>query len=60
MSTQNSNQWPAPTRSLPINATVELPGSKSLMNRELVLSALATSPSVLRAPLDSRDSRLMI
>ncbi|MFM6980130.1 MAG: 3-phosphoshikimate 1-carboxyvinyltransferase [Micrococcales bacterium] len=60
MSTQNSNQWMAPTRNLPINATVELPGSKSLMNRELVLSALATTPSVLHAPLDSRDSRLMI
>lgn len=55
------NQWVAPTRiGKPISATVELPGSKSLTNRELVLSALASSRSTLHAPLDSRDSRLMI
>ena len=41
-------------------ATVRLPGSKSLTNRELVLSALAASPSVLIHPLVSRDSELMI
>ncbi len=41
-------------------ATVRLPGSKSLTNRELVLSALAASPSVLINPLVSRDSELMI
>ena len=41
-------------------ATVRLPGSKSLTNRELVLSSLATSPSVLINPLISRDSELMI
>jgi 3-phosphoshikimate 1-carboxyvinyltransferase len=33
--------WTAPTRREPIDATVELPGSKSLMNRALVLAALA-------------------
>jgi len=37
-----------------------LPGSKSLTNRELVLSALADGPSLLRRPLHSRDSALMI
>ena len=52
--------WPAPRVSNPIGATVNLPGSKSLTNRELVLSALATEPTTLIAPLDSRDSRLMI
>jgi 3-phosphoshikimate 1-carboxyvinyltransferase len=39
---------------------VSIPGSKSLTNRELVLSALATGPSELLNPLESRDSSLMI
>lgn len=39
---------------------VRVPGSKSLTNRYLLLAALAQSPSRLRAPLDSRDSRLMM
>jgi len=52
--------WLAPTIQHAISGTVLLPGSKSLTNRELVLSALASSPSHLRNPLDSRDSQLMI
>jgi 3-phosphoshikimate 1-carboxyvinyltransferase len=52
--------WLAPTISHAISGTVSLPGSKSLTNRELVLSALAQSPTHLRKPLDSRDSQLMI
>ncbi len=52
--------WPAPRATAPLAATVVLPGSKSLTNRELVLSALASSPSLLRRPLHSRDSMLMI
>ena len=52
--------WRAPVAQAPISATVKLPGSKSLTNRELVLSALATEPTVLTAPLHSRDSKLMI
>ncbi|TFB53896.1 3-phosphoshikimate 1-carboxyvinyltransferase [Cryobacterium tagatosivorans] len=52
--------WPAPTAPGPLAATLSLPGSKSLTNRELVLSALADSPSLLRAPLHSRDSDLMV
>lgn len=51
--------WPAP-KGRRFNATVSLPGSKSLTNRELVLSALAESPSKLIAVLRSRDSDLMI
>jgi 3-phosphoshikimate 1-carboxyvinyltransferase len=39
---------------------VELPGSKSLNNRELVLSALAAEPTLLTGVLKSRDSDLMI
>lgn len=51
--------WPAPTGS-DLNATVNLPGSKSLTNRELLLSAIASEPTLLIAPLVSRDSQLMI
>ncbi|MCS5734028.1 3-phosphoshikimate 1-carboxyvinyltransferase [Herbiconiux daphne] len=52
--------WVAPRATAPLDATLSLPGSKSLTNRELVLSALASGPSVLRAPLHSRDTDLMI
>ncbi|WP_299035766.1 3-phosphoshikimate 1-carboxyvinyltransferase [uncultured Pseudokineococcus sp.] len=53
------SRWPAPTASAPVDAVVSLPGSKSLTNRYLVLAALADRPSRLRAPLRSRDTRLM-
>lgn len=52
--------WPAPVAQGPIEATLALPGSKSLTNRELVLAALADGPSTLRAPLHSRDTALMV
>jgi 3-phosphoshikimate 1-carboxyvinyltransferase len=52
--------WPAPVASGPVSASVSLPGSKSLTARELVLAALADGPSLLRAPLHSRDSANMI
>src|SRR5690554_4520615 len=52
--------WPAPVALEPLAATVRLPGSKSLTNRELVLAALADGPSRLTAPLHSRDTALMI
>ena len=52
--------WPAPVATAALNATVPLPGSKSLTNRELVLSALAAEQTLLTAPLHSRDSALMI
>jgi 3-phosphoshikimate 1-carboxyvinyltransferase len=42
-----------------VEATVSLPGSKSLTNRALVLAALADGPSVVRRALRSRDSLLM-
>lgn len=51
--------WPAPTSERPVDATVALPGSKSLTNRYLVLAALAEQPSRLREPLRSRDTALM-
>lgn len=51
--------WSAP-QAKGFKANVRLPGSKSLTNRELVLSALANRPSTLLDPLFSRDSLLMI
>lgn len=42
-----------------VDATVELPGSKSLTNRYLVLAALSDSPVTITAPLVARDTVLM-
>jgi len=53
--------WSAPFRaSKPISGAINIPGSKSVTNRALVLSALASSPSTLRRGLRSRDTDLMI
>ena len=52
--------WPAPFRGTkPVDAIVTIPGSKSVTNRALILAAQATSPSIIRKPLISRDSELM-
>lgn len=51
--------WPAPHATGPVIASVTLPGSKSLTNRYLVLTALAEGRSRLRRPLRSRDTLLM-
>ncbi|QHT55092.1 3-phosphoshikimate 1-carboxyvinyltransferase [Cellulomonas sp. H30R-01] len=51
--------WAAPQVAGPLDALVEVPGSKSLSNRYLVLAAIADGPSRLRAVLSSRDTRLM-
>ncbi|WP_040709630.1 3-phosphoshikimate 1-carboxyvinyltransferase [Nocardiopsis potens] len=51
--------WPAPTASSAVDATVELPGSKSMTNRALVLAALSETPTAVRRPLRSRDTDLM-
>ena len=51
--------WPAPVAHAPVDARIELPGSKSLTNRALVLAALADGPSVVRRALRSRDTELM-
>ncbi|MCP2263159.1 3-phosphoshikimate 1-carboxyvinyltransferase [Promicromonospora thailandica] len=52
--------WEAPLAGAPLDATVEIPGSKSLTNRLLVLAALADAPGTLRGALRSRDADLMI
>lgn len=51
--------WPAPLASGAVDATVQVPGSKSVTNRALVLAALAAEPGWLRRPLRSRDTLLM-
>lgn len=53
-------RWSAPVASGPLHATVTVPGSKSLTNRELILAALADAPSRLQAPLHSDDSARMV
>ncbi|MDP3207522.1 MAG: 3-phosphoshikimate 1-carboxyvinyltransferase, partial [Rhodoglobus sp.] len=56
----DAGAWRAPVASGPLAASLALPGSKSLTNRELVLAALANGPSLLRTPLVSRDTLLMV
>ena len=58
--TDDSGHWKAPLAVASVTGQLQIPGSKSLTNRELVLAALAEGPSTIRRPLHSRDSRLMI
>ena len=51
--------WAAPRTDTPVRASVQLPGSKSLTNRLLLLAALADGPSRVVAPLRARDALLM-
>lgn len=55
----HSRPWTAPTATARIDARVQLPGSKSLTNRALLLAALADGPSTLHRPLRSRDATIM-
>lgn len=60
MSSAQSN-WVAPFRGQrSVNARVTIPGSKSVTNRALVLSAQAISESTLMRPLISRDTELAV
>lgn len=52
--------WQAPSCNTPLNATVNIPGSKSLSNRYLILAALGSKPVVLKGLLRSRDTELMM
>ncbi|MDR7234315.1 3-phosphoshikimate 1-carboxyvinyltransferase [Agrococcus sp. BE272] len=56
---EHSRPWTAPTATARLDARVQLPGSKSLTNRALLLAALADAPSTLHRPLRSRDAQLM-
>jgi 3-phosphoshikimate 1-carboxyvinyltransferase len=44
----------------PVKGSVELPGSKSITNRALILAALCRDPVTLRGALFSRDTELMV
>ena len=52
--------WAAPAAKTALDATVEIPGSKSLSNRYLVLAALGERPVTLVGLLRSRDTDLMM
>lgn len=52
--------WNAPIALAPVRGVVEIPGSKSITNRALVLAALADGESVLTGVLRSRDTDLMM
>ncbi|MFI8999982.1 3-phosphoshikimate 1-carboxyvinyltransferase [Streptomyces sp. NPDC053541] len=54
-----TGRWPAPYAAGAVDATVTVPGSKSVTNRALVLAALAAEPGWVRRPLRSRDTLLM-
>jgi 3-phosphoshikimate 1-carboxyvinyltransferase len=56
----DQTMWRAPRLSRPVDADISVPGSKSLTNRYLVLAALADGPCLIRRPLHSRDSALMV
>lgn len=46
--------------SLPIRASVSVPGSKSITNRALVIAAMANGVTTLVAPLESDDTDAMV
>ncbi|HTT13628.1 MAG TPA: 3-phosphoshikimate 1-carboxyvinyltransferase [Burkholderiaceae bacterium] len=63
MSPSTPRQWPATLTVEPIrcaSGTVQLPGSKSLTNRALLLAALADGTTTLTNVLEAEDTRVMI
>ncbi|WP_419397744.1 3-phosphoshikimate 1-carboxyvinyltransferase [Gardnerella sp. Marseille-Q9181] len=59
-SQEHLDLWKAPFVKDNIDALVEIPGSKSLSNRYLILAALGSKPVVLKGLLHSRDTELMM
>lgn len=57
---EDAQWWAAPTCSEPIDAEIEVPGSKSITNRALILAALSDGPSRIERALRSRDTELMV
>lgn len=55
-----ADPWPAPRATRPLDATVTIPGSKSLSNRYLMLAAMGREPVTLAGLLRSRDTELMM
>lgn len=52
--------WSAPVPDGPLDAVVDLPGSKSLTARALLLAAVAQGPTTLTRVLRARDTELML
>ena len=52
--------WSAPVPDGPLDAVVDLPGSKSLTARALFLAAVAKDPTTLTGVLRARDTELML
>ena len=52
--------YPIPVFTVPAQATISVPGSKSITNRALLLAALANGTSRLENCLFSRDTEIMI
>jgi 3-phosphoshikimate 1-carboxyvinyltransferase len=50
--------WHLPPATGPVSARVQLPASKSITNRALVLAALSEGPAVIANPLRARDTLL--
>lgn len=55
----NKTLWRAPVAHHPVYGTVQVPGSKSITNRALILAAIAETPSTITGALRSRDTELM-
>ena len=51
--------WNAPNRTIPLEARVRIPGSKSLTNRWLILAAISSGECRINHPLQARDTLLM-
>ncbi|MGH3549867.1 MAG: 3-phosphoshikimate 1-carboxyvinyltransferase [Pseudonocardiaceae bacterium] len=60
MTTTTEPPWVAPPAPGPVCATVTVPGSKSITNRALLLTALAGTGGTIRGALRSRDTELMV
>ncbi len=60
MTTSAQLPWAAPLAPGPVRATVTVPGSKSITNRALLLTALAGTGGTVRGALRSRDTDLMV
>ena len=56
----SAEPWRAPVAAGALETVVELPGSKSLSARALLLAAIADAPTTLTGLLRSRDTELML
>jgi 3-phosphoshikimate 1-carboxyvinyltransferase len=56
---QTDNAWAAPAADAAVRASIQLPGSKSITNRALIIAALADGPTTITRPLRARDTDLM-